>query len=154
MCRQYTPSLFLTRVMFQNSNFSSHKATVNAVVVGLRLSRPPYCPHLVSSQVATAQRPKQVRARQFQRMIFYIIGCRRQSADPETQGGHPLRQILSIERRASNLSAHCNIANNKRRLRTHPCFTPEVMGQLRLDLHLPRTSPDWPSYTLDNIHII
>ena len=193
MCRQYTPSLFLIRVMFQKNNFFPRKATVNAVVVygpwtfalrvlrvpgdcpvkqsepetvaekgakekkktGLRLSRLPSCSHVVSSQVATVQRPNQVRARQFQHMILHIVGCRRQNADPETQvGHHPLRQILSIERRASNLSVHCNTAKNKRRLRTHPCFTPEVMGQLRLALHLPRTSPDWPSYTLESIHIM
>ena len=33
MCRQYTPSLFLIRVMFQKNNFFPRKATVNAVVV-------------------------------------------------------------------------------------------------------------------------
>ena len=50
--------------------------------------------------------------------------------------------------------AHCNTAENKRGLRTHPCLTPEVMGKLRLDPHLPCTSPDWPSYSFDSIHIM
>ena len=50
--------------------------------------------------------------------------------------------------------SQCNTAENKRGLRTHPCLTPEVMGKLRLDPHLPRTSPDWPSYSFDSIHIM
>ena len=50
--------------------------------------------------------------------------------------------------------AHCSTAKNTRGLRTHPCLTPEVMGKLRPDPHLPRTSPDWPSYSFDSIHIM
>ena len=50
--------------------------------------------------------------------------------------------------------AHCSTAKKTRGLRTHPCLTPGVMGKLRLDPHLPRTSPDWPSYSFDSIHIM
>ena len=41
---------------------------------------------------------------QFQHMKLQIIGCLRQNADPATQVGHPLSQIVSRERRPSNFS--------------------------------------------------
>ena len=37
---------------------------------------------------------------------------------------------------------------------TNPCLTPQIMGKLRLDRHLPRASPDWPSCSFDSIHIM
>ena len=58
----------------------------------------------VSNQLATMQWPNHARAKQFQHMILQIIRCRRQSADPPTQVGHPICQILSKKRRASNFS--------------------------------------------------
>ena len=63
MCRQYTPSLFLIRVMFQKNNFFPRKATVNVVVVygpwtfALRVPRVPGdCPVKQSEPETVAEK--------------------------------------------------------------------------------------------------
>ena len=66
----------------------------------------------------------------------------------------PKSNPLNGASRLQPFIAHCSTAENKRGLKTHPYLTPEAMGKLRLDLHaMTCTSPDWPSYSVDSIHM-
>ena len=79
------------------------------------------------------------------------------STSKECWKGHASNDLRHTFKEASRLQffiAHCNTGENKRGLKTHPCLTPEVMGKLRLDPHLPCTSPGWPSYSFNSIHIM
>ena len=116
----------------------------------LRLSRPPSCSHSGSSQFATMQWPNPVSAYDFANNKMSSAKRRSSNAGWPSHESNPFKEASRLQL----FIAHCSTAENKRELRTHPCLTPEGMGKLRLDPHLPRTSPDWPSYNFDSIHIM
>ena len=63
-----------------------------------------------------------------------------------------ISHIISFQRSVApptfhNALQHCGKTTNS-------CLTPQIMGKLRLDRHLPRASPDWPSCSFDSIHIM
>ena len=60
--------------------------------------------------------------------------------------------IISFQRSVAPPTFHSPLQHCGKR--TNPCLTPQIMGKLRLDRHLPRASPDWPSCSLDSIHIM
>ena len=83
---------------------------------------------------------------------YYFSSNRMSSAKRRSSNAgwpSPMSNPFKEASRLQLFIAHCNTAENKRGLKTHPCLTPEVMGKLRVDPHLPRTSPDWPSYSFD-----
>ena len=89
-----------------------------------RLSGLSSCSHSLSSQPPTVQLPIHGRVKQFQHMTLQIKGCRR-----SINAGWPSTAALrTIELGLGTF-----------------CLTPEIMGKLQQDPHLPRTSPDWPA---------
>ena len=111
------------------------------------------CSRRVSSQLiqlATAQLPNRV---EWNCSTYDFANNRMPSAKRRSSSaGWPSHKSNPFKgaSRLQPFIAHYSTAENKWGLRTHPCLTPDVMGKLRLDPHLPCTSPDWPSYSFDS----
>ena len=119
----YYLRIFDQVIMFQNNNPLPRKKY--AVMVVLRLTGLPYCSQWVWDRLATIQWPNHVTAKQFQHMILQKRVFLGQTQVQQRKFAIP--KVKSFQRSVPrHFSHHCRSAENKGRLRTHPCFTPGV----------------------------
>ncbi len=105
----------------------------------LRLSRLPSCSIALSikptcdSTVAKSCKSETASAYDFPNNRMSSAKRRSSSAGWLSPKSNPLNGASRLQ----PFIAHCGTAENKRGLKTHPYLTPEAMGKLRLDPHLP-----------------
>ena len=125
LCRQYKTSPFLTRGIFQNSNCKCcggcSSSVRTAVLFALRIK--PTCDKTVTKSFNSDT----VSAYDFANDRISLAKRRSNSAGSPSPKSNPFGGAS----RFRAFITHCSTAENTGGLGTHPCFTPEIFGQLR-----------------------